>query len=382
MIEWEGKEPRMSWSIKLFRIKGIDIRVHLTFVLILIWAASRWGVTMRGGTIGALYGILVILLLFVCVTIHELAHSLNAMRFGIKVRNITLLPIGGISQMEEIPRKPSEELRMSLAGPLSNFIIAAILLLLSIPLNFPAEVSAGRMSQVFSSVSWEGLLAYLITANIMLGVFNLLPAFPMDGGRVLRSLLAMRMDHAKATAIAAQAGQGLAWAMGLFGVLSGAWTLVIIAVFIYLGAGQEGKMVEIKNTLGELRVEQAMTKRCQALSPNDPLSRAVELILSGFQTVFPVLEEGRLMGILTEADLVGALKQHGPEVAVKMAMRTDVPTADPEGSLFEAQQLMAEKRLHALPVVKAGRLVGLLTPQDVSEAYTFVSLKPELLAKT
>jgi len=371
----------MSWSIKLFRVRGIEIKVHLTFVLILIWAAVRWGVTMKGGTTGALYGVLVILLLFACVTVHELAHSLTAMRFGVKVRDITLLPIGGISQMEEMPHKPSEELRMSLAGPLSNFIIAAILLLLSIPLNFPAEVSSGRMGQVLGSVSWGGLLAYLITANIMLGLFNLLPAFPMDGGRVLRSLLAMRMDHAKATAKAAAAGQGLAWLMGLVGVLSGAWTLVIIAVFIYLGASQEGRMVEVKNVLGELRVRQAMTTKCQTLSPEEPLSKAIDLILHGFQTVFPVLEEGRLAGILTEAEVVSALKEYGPEVAVKMAMRPDAPSFDPDGSLFAAQQLMSEKRLRALPVIKEGKLIGLLTPQDVSEAYLFLSMRPDLLGK-
>jgi CBS domain-containing protein len=269
-----------------------------------------------------------------------------------------------------MPKKPSEELRMSLAGPLSNFVIAAVLILLAIPFHFQAEVSAGRMSQVLGSVSWEGLLAYLITANIMLGVFNLLPAFPMDGGRVLRSLLAMRMEHAKATAAAAAAGQGLAWVMGL------------VAVFIYLGAGQEGKMVEVKNVLGELRVRQAMTTKFQALSPNEPLSGAVDLVLHGFQTVFPVLEEGRLAGVLTEADLVSALKQYGLAVAVKMAMRTDVPTVDPDTSLFDAQQLISEKRLGALPVLKDGRIIGLLTPHDVSEAYLFLSLKPDLLAKT
>jgi Zn-dependent protease len=371
----------MSWSIKLFRVKGIEIRVHLTFVLILIWAASRWGVTMRGGPAGALYGVLVILLLFVCVTIHELAHSLTAKRFGVEVRNITLLPIGGISQMEEMPKKPSEELRMSLAGPLSNFIIAAVLLLLSIPLHLQAGLSAERLSRVLGSMSWEGLLAYLIMANIMLGLFNLLPAFPMDGGRVLRSLLAMRMDHSKATAWAAAAGQGLAWVMGFIGVLSGAWTLVIIAVFIYLGAGQEGKMVEVKNVLGELRVRQAMTTKFQSVAPDEALSGAINLILHGFQTVFPVLEEGRLAGVLTEADLVNALRQHGPEVAVKMAMRTDVPTVDPDSSLFDAQQLISAKRLGALPVVQGGKIVGLLTPHDVSEAYLFLSLKPDLLAK-
>jgi CBS domain-containing protein len=215
----------------------------------------------------------------------------------------------------------------------------------------------------------------------MLGLFNLLPAFPMDGGRILRSLLAMRMDHAKATAKAAAAGQGLAWVLGLFGVLSGAWTLVIIAIFIYLGASQEGRMAEVKNVLGELRVRQAMTTKCLALSPDDPLAKAIEIILHGFQTVFPVLVEGRLAGILTEAEVVSGLKEFGPEVAVKAVMRPDVPAVNPDGSLFEAQQIMAEKRLRALPVVSEGKLIGLLTPQDVSEAYLFLSLRPDLLAK-
>jgi Zn-dependent protease len=324
----------------------------------------------------------VILLLFACVTIHELAHSLTAMRFGVKVRNITLLPIGGISQMEDMPKKPSEELRMSLAGPLSNFVIAAILLLLAIPLGLQAGLSAERLSRVLGSVSWEGLLAYLVTANIMLGLFNLLPAFPMDGGRVLRSLLAMRMDHSKATSVAAAAGQGLAWFLGLIGVLIGAWTLVIIAVFIYIGASQEGRMIEVRNVLGELRVRQAMTTKCQTLSPDKPLSAAVDMILHGFQTVFPVLEGDRLAGVLTEADLVSGLRQYGPEVAVKMVMRADVPTVDPDSSLFDAQELMSQKRLGALPVAKEGQVVGLLTPLDVSEAYLFLSLKPGLLAKT
>jgi len=371
----------MSWSIKLFRVKGIEIKVHLTFVLILIWAAARWGVTMNGGPTGALYGVLVILLLFVCVTIHELAHSLTAMQFGVKVKNITLLPIGGIAQMDEMPKKPSEELRMSLAGPLSNFIIAAVLLLLSIPLDFPAEVSSGRMSEVLGSVSWEGLLAYLITANIMLGCSTFCPLSPWTAAGVLRSILAMRMDHAKATAVAAAAGRpGLG--DGAHRSPERRWTLVIIAVFIYLGAGQEGKMVEVKNVLGGLRVRQAMTTKCQILSPADTLSKAVDLVLHGFQTVFPVLEDDRLVGILTEADLVSALKQHGPEVAVKMAMRSEVPTVDPDSSLFDAQQLISQKRLGALPVLKDGRVIGLLTPHDVSEAYLFLSLKPDLLAKT
>ncbi|MGB7294016.1 MAG: site-2 protease family protein [Candidatus Aminicenantales bacterium] len=371
----------MSWSIKLIRVKGIDIKVHLTFVLILIWAAYRWGVSMGAGPKGALYGIVVIILLFVCVTLHELAHSLTAIHFGIKVRGITLLPIGGISQMEEIPKKPKEELLMSVAGPLTNFIIAAVLIIVSVPLQGEAGLSAQRLSEVFASVNWAGLPVYLAFANIMLGVFNLLPAYPMDGGRVLRSLLALRLDHDKATAWAVNIGQGMAWLLGLWGVLAGAWTLVVIAVFIYLGASQEGQMIEAKGALGKLSVRQAMTKKFQTVSPDAPLARVVDLILGSFQTDFPVVEEGRLTGFISEYDLVGALKTYGPEVAVKQVMKTDVPTVEPDETLFEARQRMGQARLRSMPVLKEGQLEGMLTAHDISEAFLFTRLEPGLLRR-
>ena len=372
----------MSWSIKLIRVKGIDIKVHLTFVLILIWAAYRWGVSMGGGAKGALYGIVVILLLFVCVTLHELAHSLTAMRFGVKVRGITLLPIGGISQMEEIPKKPKEELLMSVAGPLTNFVIAAVLTLASVLFRWEAGLSAQHLNEVLGSMRWAGLPAYLAIANIMLGIFNLLPAYPMDGGRVLRSILALRLDYAKATAWAVNIGQAMAWLLGLWGVLAGAWTLVIIAIFIYLGASQEGQMIEAKGVLGKLSVRQAMTGKFQMVSPDAPLSQVVDLILHSFQTDFPVVEEGRLVGFISEYDLVGALKTYGPEVAVKQVMKTDVLTADTDETLFEARQRMGQARLRSMPVLKEGRLEGMLTAQDVSEAFLFTSLKPELFGRS
>jgi Zn-dependent protease/CBS domain-containing protein len=371
----------MRWSIKLIRVKGIDIKVHLTFVLILIWAAYRWGMGMRGGLNGALYGIVVILLLFVCVTLHELAHSLTAMRFGIKVRGITLLPIGGISQMEEIPTKPKEELLMSVVGPLTNFIIAAGLILISILFHREAGLSSQYLSEVLGSIRWSGLVSYLAVANIMLGVFNLLPAYPMDGGRVLRSILALRMDHAKATTWAVNIGQGMAWILGLWGVLAGAWMLVIIAIFIYLGASQEGQMIEAKSVLGKLSVRQAMTGKFQTVAPNAPISRVVDLILHSFQTDFPVVEEGRLAGFVSEFDIVGALKEYGPEVAVKQVMKADVPTVDPDETLFEARQRMTMARLNALPVLKEGQLQGMVTAHDISEAFLFTSLKPDLLGR-
>ena len=369
----------MRWSIKLTRVKGIDIKVHLTFVLILIWAAYRWGVSMGAGSRGALFGIAVILLLFVCVTLHELAHSLTAMHFGVRVRDITLLPIGGISRMEEMPKKPKEELLMSVAGPLTNFVIAVVLILGSVLLRGEAGLSARQLNEVLGSVRWSGLPSYLIIANIMLGIFNLLPAYPMDGGRVLRSLLALKLDHDKATAWAVNIGQGMAWLLGLWGVLAGAWTLVIIAVFIYLGASQEGQMVEAKGVLGKLSVRQAMTGEFQTVEPNAPISRVVDLILHSFQTDFPVVEEGRLVGFISEFDVVGALKEYGPEVAVKQVMKTDVPTVGPEETLFEARQRMAQARLRSMPVLKEGQLEGMLTAHDISEAFLFISLKPGLL---
>jgi Zn-dependent protease/CBS domain-containing protein len=369
----------MSWSIPLFKVKGIQIKVHLTFVLILIWAAYHWGVSLGQGTAGAVYGMVVITLLFACVIIHELAHSLVAMRFGVKVEGITLLPIGGISQMEEMPKKPKEELVMALAGPMTNVVIAALLLAVAIPLELHAGVSAAELERVMSSPTWPGLVSYLAMANIFLAVFNLLPAYPMDGGRVLRAFLALRMDHAKATVWAVRIGQGMAWAFGLAGALTGAWMLVIIAVFIYIGAGQEGRMVEIKDALEGLKVGQAMTRDIASLRPNAPISEAVEHILKGFQIDFPVVEEGRLVGYLTEVDLVAALKETGPETAVKQAMRTDLKAASPDEPLFDVQQSMGRQRVRSLPVTEGGHLVGLISAQDVGEAFLFMRIRPDLV---
>jgi Zn-dependent protease len=368
----------MNWSIKLFKVKGIDVKVHLTFILILVWAAYRWGVQAGQGAAGALFGVVVILLLFVCVTLHELAHSLTAIRYGVTVRDITLLPIGGLSQMEKVPEEPRQELTMSLAGPLTNVAIAIVLIAICVPFKIRSTVGFGELFQMLNTVSWSGLMAYLVSANITLGLFNLVPAFPMDGGRVLRAFLAMRLDFTRATKIAVAIGQGLAGLLGLYGVLSGSWTLAIIGVFIYMGAGQEGRTVEVKGVLEEMRVHQAMTRQFQILSPQDPLIQAVDITLQTFQTDFPVVEGGRLVGLLTEADLVSALRKHDREIPVTQVMRTDFPTAGRDESLFDAQERMSAAQLRAVPVVAEGKLVGLLTSQDINEAYLLLSISPRL----
>jgi len=369
----------MSWSIKLLSIKGIDIKVHLSFALILIWAAYRWSVSLQGGISGALFGILVILLLFVCVTLHELAHSLTAMRFGVRVRDITLLPIGGLAQMEKIPEKPRQELLMSLAGPSTNLAIAALLFVICLPFGIRSAVSIGEFFRMMGTISWGGLLSYLVMTNLALGLFNMLPAFPMDGGRVLRALLAMRLDYTSATTWAVIIGQGLAWFLGLYGVVNGSWTLAIIAIFIYLGAGEEGRVVQVKGVLRGIRVHQAMSRQVKVLSPLEPLSHAVDLILQTFQVDFPVLQDNRLVGMLTETALVHGLKRYTPETAVSQAMLTEFPSAAPDEPLFDAQQRMSQARLSAMPVVAAGQMVGLLTAQDINEAFRVLSASPHLL---
>jgi Zn-dependent protease len=363
------------------KIKGIDIKVHLTFVLILIWAAYRWGINTGEGMQGAIFGIVATLLLFFSVTLHELGHSFQALKYGIKVRDITLMPMGGLAQMEEIPEDPNKELRIALAGPLVNFGIAAVLIGIGALLNARALLPFDELAASLGAVSWSGLLAYLTYANLLLGIFNLIPAFPMDGGRVLRALLAKRMNHAKATKIAAQVGQGFALLMGLWGLLSGSWTLVIIAVFIWMGAGQENQGTQVKHTLGGTTVDQVMTRSPQVLRVNDPLSKAVALTLSTSQADFPVLEwnSNRVAGLLAETDLLRGLQTLGASAATREVMRAQIAFAAPDELLHTAQQKMLTGRARAIPVINPeGELLGLLTADDINEAYRLMAISQNL----
>ncbi len=367
----------MSWSLRLFRVRGIEIRVHVTFLLILVWAAYSWGDQAKGWLQGALLGVVVTLLLFLCVTLHELAHSLTAQRYGVKVISIMLLPIGGVSQMEEMPSKPAQELLVALAGPATNVVIAALLLLIGRLVGVSIGASLGQLSIGLWAAKWSSLLPYMVWANAFLALFNLLPAFPMDGGRVLRALLALRLDYARATTVAMAVGQVLAVLLGLWGFISGNLSLILVAIFVYMGAGAEGREVEVKNVLQQMRVRGAMSHDVKTLSPLDPLIHAVESILQGHQSNFPVLEEGRLVGLLLENDILVALHQGGTGGAVGQVMRREFPVVHPEESLFEAQKHMAERRIGAVPVVEGEVLVGLLTIQDVSEAYRLLKVLPE-----
>ena len=367
-------------SFKLFSVQGIDIKIHITFPLILVWAAVQFGFMGPGGfsLSGAAFGVVVTLLLFACVVIHELSHSLTSTWMGYPVEDIVLLPLGGVSQIEEMPQGPGEELLMAVVGPLSNIVIAFLLGLLS--LFPPTSLFAGlrKIATDPMSLGWGDTLPYLIVTNLALAAFNLIPAFPMDGGRVLRSLLATFLPQTQATDVAVRVGQGFAWLLGLGGLLTGNLIWILIAIFVYSGAAQEGRMTRIRDILEGMKVRQAFSRNVQAVSPNDPVSHAADLTLESFQADFPVCDGGQIVGLLSHTDIVRALQRREPETPVREVMKTDFPTLRLDDGLFEVHQQMQQSGLDALPVVEDDQFAGLLTSRDVNEAYQLLSINQEL----
>ena len=373
----------MGNSIRLFRVKGIDIRVHITFPLILIWAAIQFGWLNGLGFDGAVFGIVVTLLLFSIVVLHELGHSIAALNYGVPVKQIVLLPIGGVAQLARIPEKPIQEFVIAIAGPLVNMILAVILAFIAPLAGF--NLTMGNLSSNFEALtraSMSSVFAYIFISNLFLAVFNLLPAFPMDGGRVLRAILASRMSYPRATAIAVTIGQGLAWLLGLYGFLGGGFFLVLIAIFIFVGASQEGQLVQLRSVLQGLNVEQAYSRHAQTLDPDDTLKDVVDLTLNSFQADFPICDGTNLVGIITHSRLVQALNTYPQDTPVKQVMVEDIPSVEPSEGLFEVQKRFAELGVDALPVVDQGSFVGVITSKDISEVYQLLSKKPDMLSAT
>lgn len=348
----------MKWQWKLGNFAGIDVFVHATFLLIVAWYA--WTYWMETGTVfGALEGVLFILLLFTAVTLHEYGHALTARHFGIKTRDITLYPIGGVARLERMPEKPIQELWVALAGPAVNVVIAAVLFGYLLVTN-------GLVPLADLTPATGSFVERLMVVNISLVVFNLIPAFPMDGGRVLRAILAMNMDYVRATQIAATVGQGLAFVFGLAG-LFGNPMLLFIAFFVWMGASQEAGMVQIKNALGGIPVSRAMLTSYDILSPRDSLERVAALVLAGSQRDFPVVEDGRVVGILTRDDLMVALTQQGRMGMVSSVMRINLPEIDSYDMVEIALMRIQESGAPVLPVTRNGQLVGIITPENITE---------------
>jgi len=348
----------MRWQWKLGRFAGIDVYVHATFLLLIGWVGySYWQQSRQWSQV--LLGILFILALFLCVVLHEYGHALTARKYGIRTRDITLYPIGGVARLERMPDKPIEELWVALMGPAVNVVIAAVLFAY-------LYLTQGRVSLNDLTVASGSFLARLLWVNIILVLFNLIPAFPMDGGRVLRALLALRMDYVRATQIAANIGQGLAFVFGLIGLLANPF-LLFIAFFVWIGASQEASMVQMKNSIGGIPVARAMQTQFDTLSPSDHLDRVVSLILAGSQQDFPVADDGHIVGILTRDDFIKALSRDGQSTPVASVMRRDLPTVDSHDMVEMAVTRLQESGSKTLPVMHAGQLVGLITSENITE---------------
>jgi Zn-dependent protease/CBS domain-containing protein len=370
----------MGSSIHLFSVRGIDIRMHITFPLILVWGALQFGLLAGQGLTGALFGIVVTIILFAIVVLHELGHSFAALHYGVPVKQIVLLPIGGVAQLERIPEKPIQEFVIAAAGPLVNFGLAGILALAGFLLDLPLPIRGlSSVINALSQGSFSAVFGYVFISNLFLAIFNLLPAFPMDGGRVLRAMLASRLDYVRATTISVTVGQALAWLMGLYGFLNGGFFFILIAFFIYAGASQEGRMIQIRSVLRGLTVGQAYSRDVAHLSPGSSLREAVNLTLNSFQSDFPVCDGEQLVGLLTHSRLVETLNKLGPDGLVGQIMETDFQPAQVEEELFTLQQKLAEEQRDALPVVERGRFLGLITNRDINEVYRLASSRPELL---
>ncbi|CAA9461245.1 MAG: Putative zinc metalloprotease MJ0392 [uncultured Rubrobacteraceae bacterium] len=363
----------MGNSFKIGRFAGIDVKVHWTFFLLLAFfgyigygTASQSGVNVALGiavTIG------VILALFLCVVLHEFGHSLVAQKLGIDVTDITLLPIGGVARLKTLPEKPVDEIKIAVAGPLVNVVLAPIFLGLALAFGVDFSSPPGLAA---AQQSAGGALFYLGIVNIFLVVFNLIPAFPLDGGRVLRGLLAIRLGPVRATDISAAIGQVLAIALGFLGFATGNLGLILIAIFVFFGASGEQQMVRQRETTRGLDVSDVMgtKRRTETVSPYSNFGQVLDAVIHGYQVDFPVVEEdGRLVGMLTRGEIFSAV--HSPDRFrdVRDVMLTDFPTIAPNADLFtEGNRLLQESGLRAIPVMENGELVGMLTVDDIGQA--------------
>jgi Zn-dependent protease len=355
----------MNWAYRIARVSDIDIKVHITFLLILVLGGMQWGKSY--GVSGFLFGVVLMVALFACVTLHELGHSLVAQRFNVPVREIVLLPIGGVAMLGKLPEKPIQELIIAAAGPLVNVVIAGILVLFAAP-TFTTLDGHGLVEGSMQQPSLQNLILWLLVANITLVVFNLIPAFPLDGGRMLRAFLAMFTSYAKATRIAATIGQGFAVVLGILGVMSGNFILAIIAVFIFFGAGMESFQAKAKTVLDTLRVGDAYNKHALELVPGDRVSRVVDYILTSYQPDFAVVLGGNLHGVVTRDDVMRTLSHRGDDPYVAEIMQRDVVQVDANESLEQVQERMGEQNTRLVAVHSSGRYLGLVSREDLKEA--------------
>ena len=366
-------------NLSLGRIKGIKIQIHFTFWLIVIWGASRYGSLTN--LEGLAYGAFITLLLFLVVLLHELGHSFAALSFGIPVRDITLLPIGGVARLERMPDKPVQEFIVALAGPAVNVVLAVLLApifgyLIESEIGFrlfnarPQLAWGMLLRQALDGFSLIGIVAYLFIANLYLLIFNMIPAFPLDGGRVFRSLLAMWIDSEKATWIAVWVGRTFAVLIGLWGLSTGNFFTAIIALFIFSAGGFEGRAATVRRKLKGISVRQALSRvGSTVLQPNFTMMEVASITMYSHQKNFPVMLGDALLGVVRRQDIRKALERGHNYTTVSEVMDHDVPKLSVDTSLIEAQEQLARSKSQVAAVYEDLQFVGLLSFDDIERAF-------------
>ena len=375
----------MDGSFKLGRLFGIPVLIHFTFLLIIplfawvIGSDIEFTVEMvrntfhvsiddryiLSGFIPYLLGAIVAVGLFIGVFIHELAHSLVALRSGIRIDSITLLFFGGVAAIEEQEPEPRTELVMALAGPLTSLAIGLVsaVLVYVIHLLVQSSAAAGVLIYIFG---------YLAILNILLFAFNLLPAFPMDGGRVLRAYLATRMPLHKATSIASSVGKGFAVLFGLVGLILFSPILILIAFFIYIGAGQESAVTRYNFLLKDVTIGQIMSRPVVEVQPRMPLSEVLALMYQTKHLGFPVTDMGNLVGIITLTDLARTPVLDRDAMQVRDVMSRDVVVLPPLSPVMDALRIMTRQDIGRIPVMDEEKIIGIVTKSDI---FTVIELR-------
>ena len=340
----------MKSSFKIFSVFGIPVELHISFLalMIIIYIVAFFNLIPYINLLTAV----LITLVFVTVVLHELSHSYIAKRYGIKIKRIVLIPIGGVSEMEEIPKDPSQELRIALAGPLANLIIALISFFILI--IFRASLSSVLL----------GALYYFIVVNLLLGLFNLLPAFPMDGGRILRAFLAKRMSFVRATRLAATIGKELAIIMAVVGVFFN-FLLILVAIFVYFGAEGEYRSILVSTLLEDIKVKDIMTTDVHTLDQNQTVQETLKTMFSEKHMGYPVMDNGQLVGIITFDD-ISKIPESKRDTTINYIMTRELISSDPEEDLVDTIEKLNRNRIGRVVVVENGELVGIISKTDIT----------------
>lgn len=345
-----------SWAFRVASVSGIPIRIHFTFLLVLLWV----GMSTYHNPNDLVRTLALVLGIFACVILHELGHALVAKHFGVETRDITLYPIGGVAMLQGRNPKPKEEFWIALAGPAVNVVIA-------IALGVYIFGTKGSLPHVGVEISETDLLAGLFAANVILPVFNMIPAFPMDGGRVLRAVLAMSMNEERATRIAGAIGQLLAIAIGFIGVMVGSLSLMLIAFFVYLGAGQEVSSMAGKTMVYGHQMADAMLTHFSTLQSGQTLEGASKTLLESSQQDFPVVLGDQVLGVLTRDALIRGLASEGPTAYVSGHMIRNFKSAEPTTPLQTALESFSQGDGSPILVIDDGNLIGMVTRENFGE---------------